>query len=173
MAEHYPPIEPYDKGMLDVGDANFVYWEACGNPDGKPALVVHGGPGSGCGPWWREYFDPDRYRLILFDQRGCGRSTPHASDPATDMRYNTDEQQHESAEPRPARDRAHRLDSLGDHAAACAVSSSNHTPLASTPSLSSVTPNPSDSARTIPSPRPRTSSAAGLTATHGRSVLPS
>ncbi|MFE2425385.1 prolyl aminopeptidase [Streptomyces sp. NPDC059373] len=89
MAERYPPIEPYDEGMLDVGDGNLVHWEACGNPAGKPALVVHGGPGSGCGPWWREYFDPERYRIILFDQRGCGRSTPHASDPATDMRHNT------------------------------------------------------------------------------------
>lgn len=76
----YPPIEPYDRGMLDVGDDNHVYWEACGNPNGKPALVVHGGPGSGCRPGHRQYFDPDRYRVILFDQRGCGRSTPHASD---------------------------------------------------------------------------------------------
>lgn len=89
MGELYPPIEPYDKGMLDVGDGNLVYWEACGNPAGKPALVVHGGPGSGCGTWTRRYFDPDRYRVVLFDQRGCGRSTPHASDPATDMRHNT------------------------------------------------------------------------------------
>ncbi|MFF2925113.1 prolyl aminopeptidase [Streptomyces celluloflavus] len=89
MAERYPPIEPYDKGMLDVGDGNQVYWEVCGNPDGKPALVVHGGPGSGCTTGAREYFDPERYRVVLFDQRGCGRSTPHASDPATDMRYNT------------------------------------------------------------------------------------
>ncbi|MGW2557756.1 prolyl aminopeptidase [Streptomyces sp. NPDC001514] len=89
MGQPYPPIEPYEQGMLDVGDGNLVYWEACGNPDGKPALVVHGGPGSGCGPGARRYFDPDRYRVILFDQRGCGRSTPHASDPATDMRHNT------------------------------------------------------------------------------------
>lgn len=89
MGEPYPPIEPYEKGMLDVGDGNLVYWEVCGNPDGKPALVVHGGPGSGCGTGVRRYFDPDRYRLVLFDQRGCGRSTPHASDPATDMRHNT------------------------------------------------------------------------------------
>ncbi|WP_351226276.1 prolyl aminopeptidase [Streptomyces sp. NPDC002133] len=89
MVELYPTIEPYEKGMLDVGDGNLVYWEACGNPDGKPALVVHGGPGSGCVPGMRRFFDPDRYRLILFDQRGCGRSTPHASDPATDMRHNT------------------------------------------------------------------------------------
>ncbi|MFF7140730.1 prolyl aminopeptidase [Streptomyces nodosus] len=89
MGELYPPVEPYEKGMLDVGDGNLVYWEVCGNPDGKPALVVHGGPGSGCGPRARQYFDPDRYRVVLFDQRGCGRSTPHASDPATDMRHNT------------------------------------------------------------------------------------
>src|SRR6266508_3375479 len=89
MDELYPPIEPYDKGMLDVGDGNLVYWEACGNPEGKPALVVHGGPGSGCTPRHRRYFDPERYRVVLFDQRGCGRSTPHASDPATDLRHNT------------------------------------------------------------------------------------
>ncbi len=89
MAEPFPPIEPYDHGMLDVGDGNLVYWEACGNPDGKPALVVHGGPGSGCGAGTRRNFDPERYRVVLFDQRGCGRSTPHASDPATDMTVNT------------------------------------------------------------------------------------
>jgi proline iminopeptidase len=87
----YPPIEPYDQGMLDVDDDNHVYWEACGNPNGKPALVIHGGPGSGCTPGHRQYFDPDRYRVILFDQRGCGRSTPHASDPNTDLRHNTTE----------------------------------------------------------------------------------
>ena len=91
MAEPYPPIEPYDHGMLDVGDGNLVYWETCGNPEGKPALVVHGGPGAGCGPGSRRYFDPDRYRVVLFDQRGCGRSTPHASDPAVDMSVNTTE----------------------------------------------------------------------------------
>lgn len=91
MAEPYPPIEPYEQGMLDVGDGNLVYWEACGNPDGKPALVVHGGPGSGCSTGPRRSFDPDRYRSVLFDQRGCGRSTPHASDPATDMTGNTTE----------------------------------------------------------------------------------
>ncbi|HZD71758.1 MAG TPA: prolyl aminopeptidase, partial [Actinomycetes bacterium] len=91
MAELYPPIEPYDRGMLDVGDGNLVYWEVCGNPEGKPALVVHGGPGSGRTPRHRRYFDPARYRVVLFDQRGCGRSRPHASDPATDMRHNTTE----------------------------------------------------------------------------------
>jgi proline iminopeptidase len=85
----YPAIEPYEHGMLDVGDGNLVYWEACGNPNGKPALVVHGGPGAGCTSGQRRSFDPERYRVILFDQRGCGRSRPHASDPAVDMRHNT------------------------------------------------------------------------------------
>ncbi|QXE36303.1 prolyl aminopeptidase [Streptomyces sp. GMY02] len=85
----YPPVEPYEQGMLDVGDGNLVHWEVCGNPGGKPALVVHGGPGSGSSPYARRYFDPERYRVVLFDQRNCGRSTPHASDPATDMRHNT------------------------------------------------------------------------------------
>jgi proline iminopeptidase len=91
MPERYPPIEPYDDGLLDVGDGNSVYWETCGKPGGKPALVVHGGPGSGCSAGMRRLFDPERYRVVLFDQRGCGRSTPHASDPATDMRHNTTE----------------------------------------------------------------------------------
>jgi proline iminopeptidase len=77
--------------MLDVGDANHVYWETCGNPDGRAALVVHGGPGSGCGPGSRRQFDPEHYRVVLFDQRGCGRSTPHASDPTVDMSVNTTE----------------------------------------------------------------------------------
>ncbi|HZD96786.1 MAG TPA: prolyl aminopeptidase [Micromonosporaceae bacterium] len=85
----YPPIEPYDTGMIDTGDGQHIYWETCGNPDGKPALVVHGGPGSGCTPGMRKAFDPQRYRIILFDQRGCGRSQPHASDPATDMSNNS------------------------------------------------------------------------------------
>lgn len=89
MELKYPPIEPYEHGMLDVGDENQVYWETCGNPDGKPALVVHGGPGSGCREGHRRNFDPAKYQAILFDQRGCGRSTPHASDPATDMSVNT------------------------------------------------------------------------------------
>ena len=91
MTEPYPPIEPYDQGLLDVGDGNLVYWETCGNHDGKPALGVHGGPGSGAGPGSRCYFDPARYRVVLYDQRGCGRSTPHASDPSTDMSVNTTE----------------------------------------------------------------------------------
>jgi proline iminopeptidase len=75
--------------MLAVGDGNLVYWEACGNPHGKPAVVVHGGPGSGCSPGWRRLFDPAAYRIVLFDQRGCGRSTPHASLPETDLSTNT------------------------------------------------------------------------------------
>jgi proline iminopeptidase len=81
--------EPYDHGMLDVGEGNLVYWEQCGNPAGKPALVVHGGPGSGCTPGHRTLFDPEAYRAVLFDQRNCGRSLPHASDPATDLAHNT------------------------------------------------------------------------------------
>ncbi|MCZ4121894.1 prolyl aminopeptidase [Streptomyces sp. H39-S7] len=87
----YPPIEPYDHGLLTTDDGNLVHWEVCGNPDGKPALVVHGGPGSGSSTGRRSSFDPERYRIILFDQRGCGRSTPHASDPAADMNLNTTE----------------------------------------------------------------------------------
>ena len=78
MADLNPPIEPYDQGMLDVGDGNLVYWEVCGNPDGKPAVMVHGGPGSGLHHEDAPSFDPARYRAVLFDQRGCGRSTPHA-----------------------------------------------------------------------------------------------
>ncbi|GII05430.1 prolyl aminopeptidase [Planobispora takensis] len=89
MSSPYPPIEPYDHGHLDTGDGNLIYWEVCGNPDGKPALVVHGGPGSGCGVNQRRGFDPERYRVILFDQRNCGRSLPHAADPATDLSANT------------------------------------------------------------------------------------
>ncbi|MFE9692282.1 prolyl aminopeptidase [Micromonospora sp. NPDC005806] len=85
----YPPIEPYAQGLLDVGDGQRIHWETCGNPDGRPALVVHGGPGSGATPSWRQLFDPAAYRIVLFDQRGCGRSTPHASDPAVDLSVNT------------------------------------------------------------------------------------
>ena len=81
----YPEIEPYQRGMLDVGDGNLVYWEVSGNPEGKPALGVHGGPGQGCSPRMRRYFNPDVYRIVLFDQRNCGRSRPLASDPATDL----------------------------------------------------------------------------------------
>ena len=81
----FPETAPYDHGMLDTGDGDLVYWEVCGNPEGKPAVVVHGGPGSGADPFWRRYFDPARYRVVLFDQRGCGRSTPPVSDAATGL----------------------------------------------------------------------------------------
>jgi proline iminopeptidase len=91
MTELYPEIAPYDHGRLDVGDGNLVYWETCGNPHGKPAVVLHGGPGSGCSTGVRRFFDPSAYRIVLFDQRGCGRSTPHASDPRTDLSVNTTE----------------------------------------------------------------------------------
>jgi proline iminopeptidase len=85
----YPTIEPYDTGMLEVGDGNRLYYEQCGNPDGSAAVVLHGGPGSGCTPRHRRLFDPARYRIVLFDQRNCGRSVPHASDPDTSLRANT------------------------------------------------------------------------------------
>ncbi len=75
--------------MLDVGDGNVINWEVCGNPGGKPAVMFHGGPGSGCVPGWRRYFNPAVYRVVLFDQRGCGRSTPHAGDPAVGLAANT------------------------------------------------------------------------------------
>jgi len=73
----HPPIDPYASGMLDTSGLHRIYWETSGNPDGIPALFVHGGPGSGTSPKQRQFFDPARYRIILFDQRGCGRSTPH------------------------------------------------------------------------------------------------
>ena len=85
----YPPIEPHARGMLDLGDGDLVYWEVCGNPKGKPAVYLHGGPGSGCTPASRRFFDPEAYRVVLFDQRNCGRSTPHASDPSVDLTNNT------------------------------------------------------------------------------------
>ena len=85
----YPEIEPYAHGMLNVGDGHLIYWECCGNSDGKPAVVLHGGPGSGCTPWHRRLFDPEVYKVVLFDQRNCGRSTPHASFLETDLSANT------------------------------------------------------------------------------------
>ncbi len=75
----YPPIDPFDQRMLDVGDGHQIYVEQCGNPEGAPVVVLHGGPGGGCSPAMRRYFDPEVWRVILFDQRGCGRSRPHAS----------------------------------------------------------------------------------------------
>ena len=85
----YPEIAVHDHGLLDVGAGHEIYWEACGNPNGKPAVVLHGGPGSGCTPWHRRLFDPDAYRVVLFDQRNCGRSTPNASEFSTDLATNT------------------------------------------------------------------------------------
>jgi proline iminopeptidase len=89
MTGLYPEIEPYDHGRLDVGDGHRIWWETCGNPDGRPAVVLHGGPGSGATPGLRRLFDPARYRVVLFDQRGCGRSTPHAGAPVADLSANT------------------------------------------------------------------------------------
>jgi proline iminopeptidase len=85
----YPEIEPYDSGLLEVGDGNQIYWETCGNPAGKPAVFLHGGPGGGCTPGHRRMFDPARYRVVLFDQRNCGRSLPHAADHDTELAANT------------------------------------------------------------------------------------
>jgi proline iminopeptidase len=81
----YPVTEPFDSGVLETSDGHQVYWERVGNPQGKPAVVLHGGPGSGALPWWRTYFDPGRYNVTLFDQRGCGRSRPLASEPGIDL----------------------------------------------------------------------------------------
>ncbi|ENA1773869.1 prolyl aminopeptidase [Yersinia ruckeri] len=75
----YPAYEPYNSGWLDTGDGHRLYWELCGNPNGKPAVFLHGGPGGGIAPYHRQLFDPTKYKVLLFDQRGCGRSTPHAS----------------------------------------------------------------------------------------------
>jgi proline iminopeptidase len=75
----YPPIEPFRQQSLDMPGGHRVYVEQCGQPDGEPVLVLHGGPGGGCSPGMRRFFDPKHYRAILFDQRGCGRSTPSAS----------------------------------------------------------------------------------------------
>ena len=84
MRELYPPIEPYQEGTLPVSDLHTLYYEQSGNPDGKPVVVLHGGPGGGCIPEYRQYFNPEKWRIIMFDQRGCGRSKPHA-----ELRENT------------------------------------------------------------------------------------
>ncbi len=89
MRDRFPVIDPFDSGMLQVGDGHRVYWECCGNPDGKPAIYLHGGPGSGASPGQRRFFDPDTYRVVLFDQRGSGRSRPLADDPDADLSANT------------------------------------------------------------------------------------
>lgn len=74
----YPPVKPYRSGYLNVGQGHRLYWEESGNPDGAPVVDLHGGPGGGCEPFHRRFFDPKHYRIILFDQRGAGRSKPHA-----------------------------------------------------------------------------------------------
>lgn len=75
----YPPLDPFDQRMMEVGGGHKIYVEQCGNPNGIPVIVLHGGPGGGCSPTMRRYFDPKVFRVVLFDQRGCGRSRPHAS----------------------------------------------------------------------------------------------
>jgi proline iminopeptidase len=84
----FPEIEPFEHGMLDVGDAQSIYWECCGNLNGHPVLYLHGGPGSGCTAQSRRYLDPATYRIILTDQRGCGRSRPHV-EKTSDLDVNT------------------------------------------------------------------------------------
>lgn len=89
MPDLYPPIEPYADGFLEVTDGQRIYWMTSGNPQGTPAVVLHGGPGSGSTPGLRRSFDPERYRVVQVDQRGCGRSTPDAGDPGTSLEANT------------------------------------------------------------------------------------
>ena len=75
--DFFPPLEPNRSGLLAVDPPHKLYWEECGNPNGKPVLFLHGGPGAGCSPNHRRFFDPAHYRIFLFDQRGAGRSSPH------------------------------------------------------------------------------------------------
>lgn len=89
MRQPYALTKPDHTGMLDVGEGHRLYWDVTGNPDGKPVVVLHGGPGSGSSASVRRFFDPAVYRVILFDQRSCGRSTPHAGDASTDLAANT------------------------------------------------------------------------------------
>lgn len=89
MTSLYPEIEAFEEGMLEVGDGNSIHWCRSGNPDGMPALLLHGGPGSGSSDATRRFFDPDHYCIIQFDQRGCGKSVPSAAHPDTDMSVNT------------------------------------------------------------------------------------
>jgi proline iminopeptidase len=84
MRQPYPPITPYNSGSLPVSALHTIYYEECGNPAGQPIVFLHGGPGGGLMPLYRQMFDPQRYRIVLFDQRGCGKSTPHA-----ELRENT------------------------------------------------------------------------------------
>src|SRR4051812_27263299 len=91
MAYPYEGNDPYETGYLDTGDGNQIYYEVYGTPDGKPAVIVHGGPGAGMPRGSKRQFDPEVWRIIQYDQRNCGKSTPHASDPAADMGVNTTE----------------------------------------------------------------------------------
>jgi proline iminopeptidase len=89
VTDRYPPIEPHASGLLEVGDGHQIYWETVGNPDGLPALWLHGGPGSGASLGSRRLFDPSAYRAVLFDQRGSGRSLPLADHSGVDLTTNT------------------------------------------------------------------------------------
>ena len=84
MRDLYPPIEPYNQGKLKVSELHTIHYEESGNPDGKPVIFLHGGPGGGITPMYRQYFDPQQWRIAIFDQRGCGQSTPYA-----ELRENT------------------------------------------------------------------------------------
>ncbi|MDF5726346.1 MAG: prolyl aminopeptidase [Rhizonema sp. PD37] len=84
MRELYPPIEPFQEGYLQVSDLHTIHYEESGNPQGQPIIVLHGGPGGGCPPFYRQYFHPKKWRIVMFDQRGCGQSKPHA-----ELRENT------------------------------------------------------------------------------------
>ena len=83
------PVEPFRSEILQLADESGLYWEVSGNPKGKPALYLHGGPGSGAQAWYRQHFDPERYLIVSFDQRGCGRSRPLVTDPGYDLGSNT------------------------------------------------------------------------------------
>ncbi|KQY59882.1 proline iminopeptidase [Aeromicrobium sp. Root495] len=85
MRSFYPEVEPHETGLLDVGDGHQIYYEVSGNPAGKPAVYLHGGPGGASSPDQRRVFDPEKYRIVLLDQRGCGQSLPHASAPEADL----------------------------------------------------------------------------------------
>jgi proline iminopeptidase len=85
----FPPIEPFASGLLPVGDGNEIYWEACGNPSGKPVLYLHGGPGGGMMSGYRRRCDPEQFLIVGFEQRGCGRSRPLVTDPSSNLATNT------------------------------------------------------------------------------------
>jgi proline iminopeptidase len=89
MAYPYPITDPYSSGKLNVGEGHQIHWEVAGNPEGKPAVLLHGGPGSGSSPRHRGMFNPDKYMMVQFDQRNCGRSTPNAREPRVDLSANT------------------------------------------------------------------------------------